>query len=39
MAQNSSAGKQDDEIAKVKLSIRAVKGVMLSTRSFPRTVR
>jgi hypothetical protein len=32
-------GKEDDEIGKVKVSIRAVKGVLLSARSFPGAVR
>lgn len=29
------SGKEDDEIGRVKASIRGVKGVLLSTRSFP----
>lgn len=34
-----AAGKEDDEIGKVKASIRGVKGVLLSARSFPAAVR
>lgn len=30
-----AAGKEDDEISRVKSSIRGVKGVLLSARSFP----
>jgi len=32
---SGSQGKEDDEIARVKGSIRGVKGVLLSARSFP----
>lgn len=36
---SSSTSKEDDEIARVKASIRGVKGVLLSARSFPGGVR
>ena len=35
----SSSKEQDDEIGRVKASIRGVKGVLLSARSFPRGVQ
>lgn len=36
---SSSTKEQDDEISKVKASIRGVKGVLLSARSFPGGIR
>jgi hypothetical protein len=36
---SSTAKEQDDEISRVKASIRGVKGVLLSTRNFPGGVR
>jgi hypothetical protein len=35
----SQNNKEEDEIGKVKASIRGVKGVLLSTRSFPGVAR